>query len=218
MGDMALQFAKEAVAVLEQLADKSLKASMFNAIADAHFVRFELKEGLAAAKEALNLFREARQIRNVAATLNSVARAYLLMEEDDLAWRAATEAQGTYNQIGDKAGEAGALILVGAAHLYKGQMEDAAEAGWKSYDIFQELDDEMASSAVAGFLWLCVGEKEKKEKEKKGTGMVTSTRQSNHELFYLTGETESRWLGFEVRQTQAGNATEFAMGISTNQN
>jgi len=213
--DAALRDANAAVQVLADLEDSTLKASMFNAIADAHFVRFELKEGLAAAKEALKIFRELRQTRNVAATLNSVARAYLLLEEDDMAWRAATEAQVTYQQIGDKLGEAGSLLLVGAAHLFQGSDGDAADAGWKSYDIFHELGDEMAESAVAQFLWLCVGDDaEKKDgKKAKGQGMASATRLSTHEMYYFTGETESRWIGFEVRQTQAGNAVQFAMGV-----
>merc|ERR1712032_939125 len=115
----ALQLAKEAISIYQDLADRSGEANALRIAANANIKAGNGAEALSKANDAQSIFRELDDAAGEAGAVLISAGAHLCERDYEEAKRAGKEAEKLYKNLGDGAGEDTALDFLDSLKKYE---------------------------------------------------------------------------------------------------
>lgn len=144
---MAVQSAEEAVEVFKGAGDKEGQASALSTISEVHKVMGKPTSALNVAKDALTLVKG---IKGAEAAAMLVVADASPSSNDSLVM--ATSAVAMFKELGDKSGEAAALILAGIAHISQPQpqISEGVAAAQEAVAICKEKGDKSTEAVAQG--------------------------------------------------------------------
>lgn len=148
--------------------DKKATADALHGYAKVAVMRGLFQDALDAAEESLKLYQDIGVKRNgTAVALGTVAQIYFLKKDREMGLKAATEAVDVFREVGDRAGEAGALHTAGLLDMenlhaelgdnpkatftqeHSNRLEEAWKPLTRALDIFREMKNADGEAMVS---------------------------------------------------------------------
>eukprot|EP00747_Dinoflagellata_sp_TGD_P162231 gnl/TRDRNA2_/TRDRNA2_179607_c0_seq1.p1 gnl/TRDRNA2_/TRDRNA2_179607_c0~~gnl/TRDRNA2_/TRDRNA2_179607_c0_seq1.p1 ORF type:complete len:567 (+),score=181.25 gnl/TRDRNA2_/TRDRNA2_179607_c0_seq1:63-1703(+) len=136
----ALNSANQAVSIAERSGDKKVEAAAWHAVTVARLAKGS-EEAVAAAEEALDLFKELGDKVGQAATLCAMAQAQLLTGKVQKAMQAADESLQLFKSLGLEKGVTEATVAICDAYIASGEPKEGTKMAKAEISKLQQVND-----------------------------------------------------------------------------